>query len=177
MRPLSPGESIGKANWLSFEQQVRRSGKEREVIHCGVTKKKIELTPTAVDEFLAEVYPAAATAFVCEEVGAQHALARWKYSESLLRPGGFISGPTLFTCADVALWYLSFTQLGLQAMAVTSDLHIDFLRPATGGDVMARADLLRSGKSRVTGRVSMWVVGREDKPVAHATGSYALLKS
>lgn len=142
-----------------------------------MTKTHAELTPAAIDEFIAGVYPAAASAFTCEEVGAQQVLARWKYSESLLRPGGFISGPTLFTCADIALWFLSFTQLGLQAMAVTSDLHIDFLRPATGGDVLARADLLRSGKSRITGRVSMWIDGRKDKPVAHATGSYALLKS
>jgi uncharacterized protein (TIGR00369 family) len=137
----------------------------------------MELTPAAVDAFIAEVYPAAGESFLCEEVGAAHALARWKYSETLLRPGGFISGPTLFTAADVALWFLSFTQLGLKAMAVTSDLHIDFLRPAKGGDLLARADLLRAGKSRITGRVSIWIDGKEDKPVAHATGSYALLKS
>ena len=137
---------------------------------------KPELTPAAIDSFIAEVYPAAGKSFTCEAVGPAHAVARWKYSETLLRPGGFISGPTLFTAADVALWFLSFTQLGLEAMAVTSDLHIDFLRPAKGGDLLARADLLRSGKSRITGRVSIWIDGNEDKPVAHATGSYALLK-
>ena len=137
---------------------------------------KHDLTPAAVDAFIAGVYPAAGKAFTCEEIAADEVLVRWQYSEKLLRPGGFISGPTLFTCADVALWFLSFTQLGLQAMAVTSDLHIDFLRPATGGDVLARASLLRAGKSRITGRVSMWIDGNETKPVAHATGSYALLK-
>jgi uncharacterized protein (TIGR00369 family) len=140
-----------------------------------VTSAHPDLTPQAVDEFIASVYPAAAKAFRCEEMGTTHALVRWKYDDRHLRPGGLISGPTLFTCADVALWYLSFTQLGLAAMAVTSDVHIDFLRPAKGGDLLARAELLRSGKSRITGRVSIWVDGNEEKPVAHATGNYALL--
>ncbi len=135
------------------------------------------LTPESIDAFIASVYPAAAAAFSCVAVGTQHVLVRWSYDDTRLRPGGFIAGPTLFTCADVALWYLSFTQLGLQAMAVTSDLHIDFLRPAKGGDLLFRADLLRAGKTRITGRVSIWVEGQEAKPVAHATGSYALLKS
>lgn len=140
-------------------------------------KSEQALTPGAIDAFIAEVYPAAGNSFTCEEVRATQVLARWHYSEALLRPGGFISGPTLFTCADVALWFLSFTQLGLQAMSVTSDLHIDFLRPAIGGDVLARAELLRSGKSRIRGRVSMWIDGQPDTLVAHATGSYALLRS
>ncbi len=135
------------------------------------------LTPDAIDTFIESVYPKAAEAFQCVEVGTESVLVRWAYSESSLRPGGFISGPTLFTCADVALWYLSFTQLGLKAMAVTSDLNIQFLRPAKGGDLLIRADLLRAGKSRITGRVDIWREGQEDKLVAHATGSYALLKS
>jgi uncharacterized protein (TIGR00369 family) len=133
------------------------------------------LDPAQVNAFIATVYPAASSSCQCEEVGIDHVLARWHYDSSCLRPGGFISGPTIFTAADVALWFLSFTQLGLEAMAVTSDIHIDFLRPALSGDLLARACLLRAGKSRITGRVTLWVDGKEDRPVAHATGSYALL--
>lgn len=135
----------------------------------------MSLTPAQINAFVASVYPMASSVIRCDLVADDHIYARCFYDESTLRPGGFISGPTMFTTADVALWYLSFTQLGLQAMAVTSDLHIDFLRPAVGGDLIARAELLRAGKSRVTGRVSMWIEGQEDRVVAHATGSYALL--
>jgi uncharacterized protein (TIGR00369 family) len=58
-------------------------------------------------------------------------------------------------------------------MAVTSDLAITFLRPGVGGDLMARAEVLRVGKTRIYGDVRLWVDGAEDRLVSHATGSYA----
>lgn len=134
------------------------------------------LTPAAVDAFVASVYPAASgRSFSCDAIGAGFAVARWRHDAGELRPGGLISGPTQFATADLALWFVSFTVLGLAAMAVTSDLHINFLRPARGGDLIARAELLRAGKTRITGRVLLWIEGAQDRPVSHATGSYARL--
>lgn len=134
------------------------------------------LTPGDVDAFVAEHYPSAhAQGLRCEELGDGYAVARWHYDGGTLRPGQLISGPTQFALADTALWFLAFTELGLAPMAVTSDLNIAFLRPAAGGDLLARADLLRAGKSRITGRVTIWVEGEEGRPVSHATGSYAVL--
>lgn len=112
--------------------------------------------------------------FRCESVTEGSAAARWTHDPSALRPGGLISGPTQFTAADLALWYLSFTIVGLQPMAVTSDLSISFLRPASGGDLLAKAHLLRAGRTRITARVDLWVDG-DDRLVGHATGSYAVL--
>ena len=129
----------------------------------------------AINKFVVGVYPATAN-FRCESVDDESVLVRWKYSEAGLRPGGIVSGPTLFTLADVALWYLSFTVVGLQAMAVTANLNIDFLRPAAGGDVLAKAHLLRAGKRKMNGRVEMWIDGKPAHPVAHATGSTMLLR-
>jgi len=135
-----------------------------------------ELTPAEVDEFVARVYPATpGLGYRCDAIGPGFAVARWSHDPRALRPGELISGPTQFGAADLALWYLSFTVLGLAPMAVTSDLHISFLRPARGGDLLARAELLRAGKTRITGRVLLWIDGAEDRPVAHATGNYAVL--
>lgn len=133
-------------------------------------------TPDEINDFVAVQYPAASGGFRCEAVGEGFAVARWTYDASLDRPGGLISGPTQFTLCDSVLWHLSFTVVGLRAMAVTSDLHITFLRPATGGDLLARADLIRAGRTRITGDVMVWVDGFPDRPVAHAVGSYALLE-
>ena len=134
-------------------------------------------TVEQVNELVAATYPAAAAdGYRCVDIGEGFAVARWTYDPTLDRPGGFISGPTQFTICDSALWYLSFTVVGLQPMAVTSDLHITFLRPAVGGDLVARAELIRVGRARIFGEVRVWVDGREDRPVAHATGSYALLE-
>jgi len=133
-------------------------------------------SPAEVDAFVADVYPASyASGYRCEEVEHGRTVARWHHDASILRPGGFISGPVQFTVADLALWYLSFTVVGLQPMAVTSDLAMTFLRPAAGGDLLGEAVLLRAGRTRISGRVSIWVEGAPDRPVAHATGSYGIL--
>ena len=133
--------------------------------------------PAEVNRFLSEVFPAAfADGYRCEETADGMAIARWLFDDSTLRPGGLISGPTQFALADTALWFLAFTVVGLAPMAVTSNITIDFLRPAAGGDLLARATRLRAGRTRITGRVDVWVEGAEDRIVAHATGGYALLE-
>ena len=136
----------------------------------------MQLSPDQVNEFVARVYPATrGLGFGCDAIGDGTATVRWSHDDAALRPGGLISGPTQFTAADLALWCLSFTVVGLAPMAVTADLHITFLRPAAGGDLLARADLLRAGKTRIVGRVSLWVDGDAERLVSHASGTYALL--
>lgn len=133
-------------------------------------------TPDAVNAFLAEQFPAArAAGHCCVETGPGLAVARWTYDPTQLRPGHLISGPTQFALADLAFWFLTFTVLGLAPMAVTSELYISFLRPAAGGDLLARAELLRKGKSKISGSVRVWVDGAPDRPVSHVSGSYVLL--
>jgi uncharacterized protein (TIGR00369 family) len=134
------------------------------------------LTSDEVNAFIAAEYPSSfASGYRADDLGEGFAQVRWLYDDSTLRPGGFISGPTQFTAADLALWVLSFTVLGLQPMAVTSDIHITFLRPAVGADLIARAELLRAGKSRISGQVRIWVDGAEDRPVSHVVGGYGVL--
>ncbi len=136
----------------------------------------MDLTAAQVDEFIAAEYPSShASGYRCDDLGEGFARVRWLYDDTTLRPGGFISGPTQFTVADMALWVLSFTVLGLQPMAVTSDVHITFLRPAVGGDLVAQADLLRAGRTRISGQVRIWVDGAEHRPVSHAVGGYGVL--
>lgn len=133
-------------------------------------------TPDEVNTFVTREYPAMTqSGFRCESMGETRCVARWTHDPSTLRPGGLISGPVQFTAADLALWCLSFTVVGLQPMAVTSDLAITFLRPAAGGDLLAEASLLRAGRTRISGRVDIRVDGTA-RLVAHATGSYALLE-
>ena len=132
------------------------------------------LSPADVDRLVSQGFPAAyAGGYRCEEMGEGWATARWTYDPDTLRPGGYISGPTLFGLADLAFWFATFTVLGPAPMAVTSDLSISFLRPALGGDVLGRAELLRVGKTRLYGEVRLWVDGAADRLVAHATGSYS----
>lgn len=130
-------------------------------------------TPEAINAFVAREFPSAyGSGSRCVEIGPGHAVVRWPFDPTTLRPGGFISGPIQFALADTALWFLTFTVLGLAPMAVTSEIHIQFLRPAVGGDLLARAELLRAGKHKIAGTVRLWIDGAPERPVSHATGSY-----
>ena len=134
-------------------------------------------SPEAVNEFFLRGFPSAhAGGHRCVETGEGLAVARWPYNPTQLRPGDLISGPTQFALADLAFWFMTFTVVGLAPMAVTSELYIQFLRPAKGGDLMARAELLRAGKSKIAGVVRVWVDGAPERPVAHVTGSYVHLR-
>lgn len=109
-----------------------------------------------------------------ETVSDSEATVRWTYDEAALRPGGYVSGPTMFTIADLGGWVLTFLSEGITPMAVTWDLHITFLRPAIGGDIIGVCKRLKRGRSLIYGEIEMYVDGAPEKPVAHATVTYVL---
>lgn len=128
-----------------------------------------------INEFVATTYPALSRArVVCTSADKGEVETVWEYREEELRPGGYISGVTQFSVADASLWFLTFTLIGLEAMAVTSDLQINFLRPARGGDLHGLGILLSQGRRRVHGSVKLWVGEDRERLVAHATGTYVI---
>lgn len=134
----------------------------------------VDLTPSQINDFVAQVYPAAhAEGTRCVELGEGWALARWTFDPAELRPGAYISGPRMFSMADSALWYATFTVTGLEAMAVTAEMSIRFLRPAQNGDLLARATVNSVSRRRVVGTVEIWVDDAPERLVAVAQGSYA----
>lgn len=108
----------------------------------------------------------------CEEIGDGWAIARWLYRNDQLRPGDYIPGPVMFALADVALWMAVFTSIGIEVMAVTSEMSIRFLRPAQGGDLLARASVDSVSSRRLVGTIQMWRDDAPDKLVAVAQGTY-----
>ncbi len=91
------------------------------------------------------------------------------------RPGGYISGPTQFTAADMALWGLAAIVAGKpEPMALTSDLAIRYLRPAIGEHLYARATADKLSKRTVIGSVSLWTDNNENKACAIAQGTYVM---
>jgi uncharacterized protein (TIGR00369 family) len=133
-----------------------------------------ELTPEDVNTFVAQAFPAARESGIrCEELGDRTATARLTFDETQLRPGEYISGPNIFAVADSALWFATFTVIGLEAMAVTSEMSVRFLRPAQGGDLIARAVLNSAGARRLVGTIELWIDGTPDRLVAVAQGAYS----
>ena len=114
---------------------------------------------------------------VCEDVQRGYAVARWKTDARWLRPGGLMFGGGLVTLADAALYMAILGALGLDAVAVTSELKMNFLRPATGGDVIATAQVIKMGQRIAYGEVHLASADQPERLIAHATSSYALLSS
>ncbi len=131
------------------------------------------VTPEEVNDFMAKEMPSSREMGIsCEEVGPGYAVARFAYSDRWLRPGGYINGPTLMSLADSVFYFAVFGTVGIEPMAVTSELSMNFLRPAMDKDVLARAELFRVGRRVIYGEVRLWLDGEPDRLVAHATASY-----
>ena len=76
--------------------------------------------------------------------------------ERHLRPGGTVSGPTLFTLADCAVYLCLIAMVGPEALAVTTNASIDFMRkPEAGKALIAEVTLLKLGRALVVGDVRM----------------------
>jgi uncharacterized protein (TIGR00369 family) len=144
------------------------------------------LTPEAINAFFAEHFPQISPGrdFVVEETGPMSARMRLIYSERRLRPGGTISGPSMFELADLALYAAILAELGVGddpakanrsrgALAVTTNLNINFLRKPEPGDLIADARLMKIGARLIVGEAWLHADGAADA-VAHATGTYSV---
>ncbi|MCP3854361.1 MAG: PaaI family thioesterase [Actinomycetia bacterium] len=129
------------------------------------------VTTVSVEAFANESWPDGPLCR-CLEISGRHTVVSRGIDANQLRPGGFISGPTQFGLADMALWFACFGAIGFEAMAMTSEMSIRFLRPATGSTGFARAVLDSVGGRTIVGSVTVWTDDR-DRPTAVAQGSYA----
>lgn len=90
-----------------------------------------------------------------------------------LRPGGTVSGPSLFALADVAAYAAILGHIGPVALAVTTNLNINFLRKANPGTVEAIARILKLGKRLAVLDISM-TSSETGELIAYATATYSI---
>jgi acyl-coenzyme A thioesterase PaaI-like protein len=108
------------------------------------------------------------------EVGERTAIVSHHVGPTDLRPGGTVSGPTLMSVADAALYVAILGEIGIVPLAVTTSLTINFLRRPDGTkDVVGHCRLMKVGRTLAVGEVWLYSAG-DDEPVAHVVGTYAL---
>ena len=98
---------------------------------------------------------------------------RFATNERHLRPGGTVSGPTMFAMADVCAYAVVLGHVGPKALAVTTNLNINFMRPCIGEAVIAEAHLLKLGKTLAVISVDIRAEG-SDKLSSHAVVNYSI---
>lgn len=132
------------------------------------------LGEAALNTFLAAEFPQVAAAYRVERVAPMAADVRLIVEDRHLRPGGTISGPSMFELADLAMYAVVLAMIGPVALAVTTNASIDFLRkPEAGRDLIGRARLLKLGKLLAVGEVHIVNEGSE-AVLARSSLTYAI---
>ena len=133
-----------------------------------------KFTADEMTQFLAEVFPQMQNEFVVEHLDGENVTMRMPVFDRHLRPGGTVSGPTMFALADVAAYVATMAPIGREASAVTTGCSLDFMRkPEAGQDLLARARLLKLGKALSVTEILIFSQGSE-KPVARASMTYSI---
>lgn len=125
-----------------------------------------------LQQILRESFPSAEVPLV-ESVDGDTVVVYLPVSERHGRPGGTLSGPSMMTLADLAAWLITMAHVGPVVLAVTTSLHIDFLRKPSLDDLVARGRLLKLGKRLSVVDVELFSRG-SDALVAKAQVTYSL---
>ena len=134
----------------------------------------LKMDAPALAAFLAAEFPQVSGDFTIDAVDQETLTVRLAVATRHLRPGGTVSGPNMFALADVAMYLAVLARIGPQALAVTTNCSIDFMRkPAAGADLIAQARVLKMGRVLAVGDVLIFSQGQA-APVARASLTYSI---
>jgi len=129
-----------------------------------------------ISEFLDREFPqihAGGRVYAIDAISPGEAVVRLSANDMHLRPGGTVSGPSMMALADLAAYVVILAHIGPVALAVTTNLNINFLRKPEPGDLVATCRLLKLGKRLAVTECGIGGQGEEDY-VAHATATYSV---
>lgn len=132
------------------------------------------LTVDEVNALIGEVFPQLneqAAHYQAVEVFPGGCTVRLNAEHRHLRPGGTVSGPALFTLADIGGYVCVLSHAGPDALSVTTSLNINFVRKATVGPIDGHCRILKLGRSLMVFDIDIVADG---ETVAHATGTYSI---
>lgn len=134
----------------------------------------LAMTAAQVAEFLAGEFPQVLGDFVIDSITPATTVVRLRVAAHHLRPGGTVSGPSMFALADLSFYVAILARIGPVGLAVTTNASIDFLRkPAAGVDLVATSTLLKVGKVLAVGEAHLRNPGSPEI-VARASMTYAI---
>ena len=138
------------------------------------TTRAPAMTTEELSAFLDEVFPQVRGEFGVDALGPGTITMRLNVRDHHLRPGGTVSGPAMFSLADVAVYAMVLSMIGRVPLAVTTSSAVDFMRkPEAGRDLIAEGRLLKLGRLLAVGDVLIRSEGREEI-VARASMTYAI---
>lgn len=133
-----------------------------------------KLSLEEVRAFIATEFPQMADVYRVDAIAPMWAQVSMVPDERHLRPGATVSGPTIFGLADCGMYFALMATIGPEALAVTTNASIDFMRkPVAGKALVAEVNLLKVGRILAVGDVAVRSEG-SDALIARATLTYSM---
>ena len=140
-------------------------------------KRQLEpvMSVDEVRDLLERVFPQfnEDNSFEVREIVPGGCVVRLHAADRHLRPGGTVSGPSLFTLADIAGYVCVLSHAGPDALSVTTNLNINFMRKAESGPIDGHCRILKLGRSLMVFDIDM-IAEANGHLVAHASGTYSI---
>lgn len=121
---------------------------------------------------LESAFPGADGSVTIDEVTPTGVTVTLRVTDRHGRPGGTVSGPAVMSLVDTAAYLAILSRVGPELLAVTTSLHIDFVRKPALADITASAELVKLGRRLAVVDVTVRSVGSED-PVAKSLVTYS----
>ncbi|WP_044043703.1 PaaI family thioesterase [Octadecabacter antarcticus] len=135
---------------------------------------EMKMDIAALQAFLVRDFPQAAGDFEFVAVAPPFVTMALIASDKHLRPGGTVSGPSMFGLADVCAYFCILAALGPVALAVTTNCSIDFMRKPLAGRLLCRMELLKLGRALAVCEGRIFSDAAPDKIVARASLTYSI---
>ena len=129
-----------------------------------------------LENFLEKEFPQVSNNFKILNTKPNYLSMLMHISDEHLRPGGTVSGPTMFLLADVSFYLATLSIIGPKSLTVTTNCSINFLRKPNEKNLISEARILKLGKTLSVGDVLIYSEDI-DKPVAHASLTYSIPKN
>ena len=132
------------------------------------------MTVAEIEQIIDASFPQARRlGWILESAGDGRARVRLPIQAEHLRPGPAVSGPTLMTLADTAMYFALLATIGPTLLAVTTNLNINFMRGVGEGELTVDAQIQKLGRRLAVGEVC---IRANDDPalIAHATITYSI---
>jgi len=123
---------------------------------------KLQFSISELSSYLDEVFPQVVNRYRIVDLQQGYARVIQNITQENLRPGGTVSGPTIFSLVDIGMYILLLAHIGKEPLAVTTNCSIDFLKkPTMDEEIFADCNLLKLGKTLVFGEVLVKSSGKE----------------
>ena len=142
-----------------------------------MTKKPMPvMTADEVNGLMGRVFPQLnkdRTDYLVTEVFPGGCTIRLNAAYEHLRPGDTVSGVALFALADLGGYACVLSHAGPDALSVTTNISINFMRKAGPGPVDGHCRVLKLGRNLMVYDIEM-TAGPDSEIIAHATGTYSI---